>query len=185
MASPAAAAALDAPQDPNPSRSELARIVRAALIRAKRVAKLRSDADKKRLARVPRLMALLTTAYVSLLPVRLARYVQLVVKYLDEIRQGFTSQTLECSQKTDLVMRAIYDEDVESSIQGPRDPFPIDRQFPSMPLLMHLRIRFSNSHENDGWHSLEILRIQHYEIIFMTVLKRLPLLTALLADIKS
>jgi hypothetical protein len=34
----------------------------------------------------------------------------------DRVRQGFT--TLECSQKEDLVMYSVYDEDVESCIPG-------------------------------------------------------------------
>ena len=54
-----------------------------------------------------------------------------------------------------------------------------------MPLLMHLRMRFSNRHENDDWESVEIMRKQHYQFIFMTVLKRIPLLTDLLTDIQS
>ncbi len=114
---------------------------------------------------------------------RLARCKQTVDKYLTEIRQGYS--TLECSQKADLVMRAVYDEDVESSIQGPRDPFVDDRQFPSMPLLMHLRMRFSNKHENTGWHSQQIMSLQHYQLIFREVEKRLTLLRPLLEDIKS
>jgi hypothetical protein len=128
-------------------------------------------------------MKVLDTAWQNLVPVRLARCKQTVDKYLTEIRHGYSAR--ECSEKAALVMRAIYDEDVESCIDGPRDPFVDDRQFPSMPLLMHLRMRFSNQHEDTGWNSLQIMRLQHYELIFRAVEKRLTLLRPLLEDIKS
>jgi hypothetical protein len=54
-----------------------------------------------------------------------------------------------------------------------------------MPLLMHLRMRFSNKHEDTVWNILQIMRLQHYQFIFMAVEKRLTLLRPLLEAIKS
>ena len=46
-------------------------------------------------------------------------------------------------------------------------------------------MRFSGKHENDYWHSLEIARVQHYELLFDAILKRIPWLLWLLTSIKS
>ncbi len=40
-------------------------------------------------------------------------------------------------------------------------------------------------HVNTGWYSSEVKHVQHFELLFDTVLKRLPFLIALLARIKS
>ena len=163
MASSAASAATTDIQDEDVARSA----IRACLLQATIAARVRKAARDKALIRQATLMKVLDTAWNNLAPVRLARCNQAVDTYLTEIRQGYSA--LECSQKADLVMRAVYDEDVESCIEGPRDPFVDDRQFPSMPLLMHLRMRFSNKHEDTGWNSLQIMRLQHYDLIFMAV----------------
>jgi hypothetical protein len=43
-------------------------------------------------------------------------------------------------------------------------------------------MRFSGKHENDGWYSLEIARVQHYELLFDV---KDTFLSRLLTHIKS
>jgi hypothetical protein len=45
-------------------------------------------------------------------------------------------------------------------------------------------MRFTGRHENDGWHSLEIMSLQHYGRIFDAAYKRIPWLGRLLVRIK-
>jgi hypothetical protein len=54
-----------------------------------------------------------------------------------------------------MVLRAIYAEDIEFFLGDDREPFVIDPQFPSRPLLIHLGMRFSPSHENTGYLKLK------------------------------
>ena len=72
----------------------------------------------------------------------------------------------------------IYDAHIESLVPTPRPTFVRDRQYPSRDLLTFVEMRFSGDHVDDGWHSPEILRLQHYEFLIDAVVKKLPKLLA-------
>ena len=55
--------------------------------------------------------------------------------------------------------------------------------YPPIEVLQALRVRFSGSHADQGWHSPQIRMLQHYELLVDASLKKLPLLVALVAKI--
>jgi hypothetical protein len=77
-------------------------------------------------------------------------------------------------------MSSIYDEDLKSCLGEHRDPYVIDPRFPSLPMMRHFRIRFSGKHEDEDWYRMKITRLQHYELLFDVVLKKIPCLITLL-----
>jgi hypothetical protein len=62
---------------------------------------------------------------------------------------------------------------------------PVDRNYPSLAILKHVNMRFSNDHMNSGDRSSEMMRVHHYEILLEAVVKKLPKLRAWLASIKT
>ena len=162
--------------DKNPSVTETMSSMRECIITT------RLEAVRARLLEAER-EKIAESTFEKLAPARMAR-VQLVVKhYLSELRLGLPPRV--CHEKTDIVLRAIFDAHIETLVPDPRDPYVIDPKFPSLAVLKLLSMRFPNDHMGDGYHTLEIMRVQHYELFLDAVVKKLVKLRGWIASVKA
>jgi hypothetical protein len=136
------------PQAPPPLTEQQKAFILAGITRAKTAHKIERHAHEKRSTLIPKLTALLDTVYAKLLPVRVARCRALVAAHVIDLRSRNTAAAIH--EKTAKVLRAIYVEDVESCLGLDHVPLVRNPQFPSLPLLMHLGMNFSPTHENNG-----------------------------------
>jgi hypothetical protein len=127
--------------------------------------------------------AIAQSTFDKLAPKRLIRLEPAIETYLKELRQGHGARI--CHQKTDVICRLIYDAHIECLLPVERAPYVIDRNYPSLAILKHVKMRFSNHHMNSGDRSSEMMRVHHYELLLEAVVKKLPKLRAWLASIKT
>jgi hypothetical protein len=92
--------------------------------------------------------------------------------YLNDLRIGH--RVFVCSQKADVLLCSIHDENLESFLTQPRDPYVVDPWYPSIDLLQHLRVCFSTKLVNTDWYRSKIKHLHHYELLFDTVVKGYP-----------
>ena len=78
----------------------------------------------------------------------MTRIQQDVRLYRLDLRLGLGTRL--CSENAVVLLSSIYDAHLESVLMHPRDPYVIDRKYPSLDLLQFLNMRFSVDHMNRG-----------------------------------
>ena len=92
---------------------------------------------------------------------------------------------IEASDSATALLRSIVQACIETIV--PHSPLTtsVHPLCPSMGLVTHLDMRFSGFHMDTKWHSDEIMRLQHYNLLVDASCKLPPKLEAFMLDLET